>query len=162
MHKRKKEVSAMGKLLATLKRVRFVYRRSNNMTKTVVIAALLLSMAALLVLHGAITAAEKQLAEKRALAAQLEQERDKLNESIGSLGSAESVDQIAQDKLGLVDPDSIVITPNIIGSAIQTSLTANGWQTALIWILVAGAVLVVALPVMIFIMKRNTDQTGSC
>lgn len=152
----------MGKLLATLKRVRFVYRRSNNMTKTVVIAALLLSMAALLVLHGAITAAEKQLEEKRALAAQLEQERDKLNESIGSLGSAESVDQIAQDKLGLVDPDSIVITPNIIGSAIQTSLTANGWQTALIWILVAGAVLVVALPVMIFIMKRNTDQTGSC
>ena len=64
----------MGKLLAKLKRVRFVYRRSNNMTKTVVIAALLLSTAALLVLHGAITSAEAQLQARRELAAQLEQE----------------------------------------------------------------------------------------
>ena len=150
----------MRKLLARLRRVRFVYRRSNNMTKTVVIAALLLSMAALLVLHGAITAAEKQLEEKRALAAQLEQERDKLNESIGSLGSAESVDQIARDELGLVDPDSIVITPAIVGSAIQTTLTANGWQTALIWVLLGGAALAVGLPLAIRFMKRNTDQPG--
>ncbi len=152
----------MGKLLAKLKRVRFVYRRSNNMTKTVVIAALLFSMAALLVLSGAITAAEKQLQEKRELAALLEQERDKLSDSIGSLGSAESVDQIAQEELGLIDPDSIVITPAIIGSAIQTTLTANGWQTALVWILLVGAVLVVGLPFVMRFMKRNTDQTGDC
>ena len=150
----------MGKLLATLKRVRFVYRRSNNMTKTVVIAALLLSMAALLVLHGAITAAEKQLEEKRALAAILEQERDKLNSDIDSLGSADSVDQIAQDKLGLIDPDSIVITPSIIGSAIQTTLTANGWQTALIWTFLLCAVLLLGLPVAIRFLKSNTDQSG--
>lgn len=152
----------MGKLLAKLKRVRFVYRRSNNMTKTVVIAALLLSMAALLVLHGAITTAEKQLQEKRALAALLEQERDKLNNDIGALGSADSVDQIAQDKLGLIDPDSIVITPAIIGSAIQTTLTSNGWQTALVWVLFISALLIVGLPVAIHYIKRNTDQTGSC
>lgn len=150
----------MGKLLAKLKRVRFVYRRSNNMTKTVVIAALLLSMAALMVLHGAITTAEKQLQEKRELAAKLEQEKDKLNQDIGSLGSADSVDQIAQDKLGLIDPDSIVITPAIIGSAVQTTLTSAGWQTALIWILLAGAVVVVGLPLVIRYMKRNTDQAG--
>ena len=101
----------MGKLLATLKRVRFVYRRSNNMTKTVVIAALLLSMAALLVLHGAITAAEKQLAEKRALAAQLEQENSQLEQDIDSLGSLDSLQQIAKDELGLVDPDTVVLQP---------------------------------------------------
>ena len=151
----------MGKLLAKLKRIRFVYRRSNNMTKTVVIAALLLSTAALLVLHGAITAAETQLQEKRELAAILEQERDKLNDSIGSLGSAESVDQIARDELGLVDPDSIVITPAIIGSAIQTTLTANGWQTALIWVLVVMAAGMICVPIVIHFKKRNSDQPGN-
>ncbi len=151
----------MGKLLSKLKRIRFVYRRSNNMTKTVVMAALLLSMAALLVLHGAITAAETELQEKRALAAQLEQERDKLNDSIGSLGSADSVDQIARDELGLVDPDSIVITPAIIGNAIGTTLTANGWQTALIWALVVLAAAMVGVPAAIHFKKRNSDQPGS-
>ena len=151
----------MGKLLARLKRIRFVYRRSNNMTKTVVIAALLLSTAALLVLHGAITAAETQLQEKRELAAILEQERDKLNDSIDSLGSAESVDQIARDELGLVDPDSIVITPAIIGSAIQTTLTATGWQTALIWVLVVMAAAMICMPAAIHFKKRNSDQPGN-
>ena len=151
----------MGKLLAKLKRVRFVYRRSNNMTKTVVIAALLLSTAALLVLHGAITSAEAQLQARRELAAQLEQERDKLNDSIDSLGSAESVDQIARDELGLVDPNSIVITPAIIGTALQTSLTANGWQTALVWVLVVIAAAMVCLPAAIHLKKRNSDQPES-
>lgn len=151
----------MGKLLSKLKRIRFVYRRSNNMTKTVVIAALLLSTAALLVLHGAITAAENELLEKRQLAAQLEQERDKLNDSIDSLGSADSVGQISRDELGLVDPDSIVITPAIIGSAIQTTLTTNGWQTAVIWLLVVIAGLLICMPAAARFRKRNSDQSES-
>ena len=151
----------MGKLLTKLKRIRFVYRRSNNMTKTMVIAALLFSTAALLVLHGAITAAETQLQQKRELAAKLEQERDKLNDNIGSLGSAESVDQIAQDELGLMDPNSIVITPAIVGSAIQTSLTANGWQTALVWVLVIVATLIVCVPIAVRFRNGNSDQPES-
>lgn len=101
----------MRKLLAMLKRVRLVYRRSNNMTKTVVISAIALSMAALLMLQAAIIAAERRLEDQRDQAAQLEQEKDKLNGNIGSLGSADSVDQIAQDELGMVPTDSVVITP---------------------------------------------------
>jgi hypothetical protein len=131
------------------------------MTKTVVMAALLLSMAALLVLHGAITAAENELEEMRALAALLEQERDDLSDSIDSLGSADSVGQISRDELGLVDPDSIVITPAIIGSAIGTTLTTNGWQTALIWVLVVIAGLLICMPAAVRFRKRNSDQPGS-
>lgn len=101
----------MGKLLATLKRVRLVYRRSNNMTKTVVISAIVLSMAALLTLQVAINAAQRRYEEQKNQAAQLEQEKDKLNDNIGSLGSADSVDQIAKDELGMVPTDSVVITP---------------------------------------------------
>ena len=46
----------MGKLVDRLKRVRLVYRRSSSLTKTVVLSAIVLSMAALLTLTLAVRA----------------------------------------------------------------------------------------------------------
>ncbi len=101
----------MKRIMRMLKRVRLVYCKSNTLTKTVVMSAIVLSMAALLTLHLSITIAENRTAELTDQAAQLEQENDQLEENIDALGSADSVQQIAQDELGLVDPDTVVIDP---------------------------------------------------
>ena len=101
----------MRKLIALLSRVRLKYRRSSTMTKTVVMSAIVVCMLALLTLQIANTAKEKQLEAERQKAAQLEQENNKLGDNIDKQGSAEGVDQIAKDELGMVPTDVIVIVP---------------------------------------------------
>ena len=44
-------------------------------------------------------------------AAQLEQDVDTLNQQIDVAGSVDGVEQIAQDELGLVTPDTVLIQP---------------------------------------------------
>ena len=46
------------------------------------------------------------------IAAALEQENADLQEDIEALGSAQSVQEIAKESLGLVDPDTVIIKPN--------------------------------------------------
>lgn len=101
----------MKRLLSMLKRVRLVYRRSSNLTKVAVMAAIVLSTAALLTLHFTIQSTKAQTEANRDQAAQLEQDNARLEENIDSLGSADSVEQIAGDELGLVDPDTVIIVP---------------------------------------------------
>lgn len=101
----------MRKLIALLSRVRLKYRRSSTMTKTVVMSAIVVCMLALLTLQIANTAKEKKLEADRQKAAQLEQENNKLGDNIDKQGSAESVDQIAKDELGMVPTDVVVIVP---------------------------------------------------
>ena len=101
----------MRKLIALLSRVRLKYRSSSTITKTVVMSAIVVCMLALLTLQIANTAKEKRLEADRQRAAQLEQEQNKLNDNIDKLGSAESVDQIAKDELGMVPTDVVVIVP---------------------------------------------------
>ena len=101
----------MRKLIALLSRVRLKYRRSSTMTKAVVMSAIVVCMLALLTLQIANTAKEKKLEKKKKKAAQLEQENNKLGDNIDKQGSAESVDQIAKDELGMVPTDVVVIIP---------------------------------------------------
>lgn len=101
----------MKRIKRMLKRVRIVFCKSSTLTKTAVLSAVALSMAALLVLNLSISIAEKNTAELTDQAAQLEQENEQLEENIDSLGSADSVEKIAEDELGLVDPDTVVIDP---------------------------------------------------
>ena len=79
------------------KRIRLVYRRSSTTAKVIVLAAIILSTAALLTLRGAIQDAN---AEAQAL-------RDQASQ----LGSLNGIEQIAKDELGLVNPDTIIIEP---------------------------------------------------
>ena len=102
----------MGRILSVLKRVRLIYRRSSTLTKAALMAAIVLSTAALLTLHLSIRAAQAQTESNRQQAAQLEQENDRLEENIDNLGSADSIDQIAGDELGLVDKDTVIIVPS--------------------------------------------------
>ena len=94
-----------------LSQIKLVNKRSSRVTKIAVCAAVALSVVALLVLHSAALDAQAKADAWRERAQQLEQENDRLQAQIDNLGSAESVEQIAKDELGLVDPDTIVIQP---------------------------------------------------
>lgn len=102
----------MRKLRSFLRRVRIKYRRSSTLTKAVVISTIVVCMVALLVIGWRIDSAIADYEAKKDLAAQLEQENDKLGENIDNLGSADSIDQIAKDELGMVPGDAVVITPD--------------------------------------------------
>ena len=92
-------------------RIRLVYRRSSTLTKCVVLAAIVLSTVALLTLTAAIRDAQAAIEANRIEAAALEQQNTKLEEDIAGLGSLESDKALAEEKLGLVDPDTVVFTP---------------------------------------------------
>ncbi len=89
--------------------VRIVYRRSKPLVKVVVIAVIVLSMAALLTLRWSLSDIQAQIQDMRSQVSRLELENADLNEKIDELGSVQSVMDIAQEELGLVDPDTIVI-----------------------------------------------------
>ena len=91
--------------------VQVVYHRSKPLTKVVVIAAIVLSIAALVTLRWTQNEIAAETQDLRQEAAGLEQENADLQEKIDGLGSVQSVMDIAQEELGLVDPDTIIIQP---------------------------------------------------
>ena len=73
---------------------------------------ILFSMAALLALrwvHNGIREETRNLTDQ---AAAVQAENQDLTEKIDALGSVQSVKDIAQEELDLVDPDTVVIHPN--------------------------------------------------
>lgn len=94
-----------------LSRIRLVYRRSSLLLKCVVLAMIVLSVAALSALGAAIHNTRAQTEALRAQAAYLEQENQRMQASIAELGTVQSVKRIAAEKLGLVDPDTIIFNP---------------------------------------------------
>ena len=101
----------MKKLIRFLSRIRIKFRRSSSLTKTVVISACVLSLVALLTLHLTIRSTQKRAEELAKEAAQLEQENKELGDKIDSIGSAEGVENIAQDE-GMVGENDVIIVPN--------------------------------------------------
>lgn len=95
-----------------LSNIRLVYRRSSPLVKSVVLATLVLSILALIVLRISIQANQGQQADLEQQAALLEQENRALTKQIAELGTVESVKRIATLQLGLVDPDSQFFTPS--------------------------------------------------
>lgn len=105
------EVRPMAAIKNFFSRIQIDFRHSRPLTKIVVIAAIVLSTAALLTLRLAQNHIEAETEAMLAEAARLEQENDELTEKIGELGSVQSVEDIAQEELGLVNPDTIIIKP---------------------------------------------------
>lgn len=91
--------------------IKLVYRRSSNWTKVVVIAALVLSTVALLTLCMSTLdlRAKTQSLHYRAMV--LEEANRDLEADIQALGSVQSMAEIAQSELDLVDPDTVLIQP---------------------------------------------------
>ena len=101
----------MARLRQLLSSIRLVYRKTSTPTKIVVSTALVLSMAALLMLHGAIDATQKDTEELRQQAIALEQEQHQLEQYEKEKGTIQEVIRIAMERLGLVEPDSVIIQP---------------------------------------------------
>ncbi len=94
------------------RRIRLIYRRSSTLVKCVVLAAIVLSTAALLILRTSIQTAQDRQQILQQQAAQLEQDNRRLTQYIAELGTVQSVKRIATQELGLVDPDSQFFTPD--------------------------------------------------
>lgn len=85
--------------------------RSSRLTKLAVCAAVVLAVAAILVLHSATQDARAEAEAWRAEAQKQEQEKSNLEKLFGNLGTLEGIKDIAENLLGLTDPDTIIIQP---------------------------------------------------
>ena len=99
----------MERIAEFLSRIKIEYRRSRPLTKMVAVAAIALSMVALLTLSWAKYDVQKQTQEMMGEAARLELENAQLEQKIDALGSVQSAEQIAQEELGMVSPDTVLI-----------------------------------------------------
>ena len=98
----------MKKLLPNIK---LVFRRSRTLTKLAILAVVVLSTLTLLVLGSAIVKERSRIADSRDEAIALEQDNQRWQRYIDELGTVRGILRIAREKLGLVDPDSLVIQP---------------------------------------------------
>jgi cell division protein FtsB len=107
----KMEAPIMANRINPFSRIRLVYRRSSTLLKCAVLAAIILSTAALLTLRFSIQRNQQQLEQLRTQAARLEQENQDLVRYTDEIGTVQSIQRIAQEELGLVDPDAIIFHP---------------------------------------------------
>ena len=86
-------------------------RRSSTLTKVIVPIAVVLCIAALIMLQTAIVSTQDAAEELRQEAIGLEQEQSRLELYIQELGTVRGIIRLAQEKLGLIEPDSVIIQP---------------------------------------------------
>lgn len=79
--------------------------------KAALVALIVLSMGALLALQWVHSGIRAETQRKREQAAAMEGANADLQEKIDSIGSVQSIRQIARDELGLADPDTVLIHP---------------------------------------------------
>lgn len=101
----------MKKLKRFLKSTKVVYRKSTALTKIVVAAAVALSIAALLTLRIATDNTRSHTEQLRQEAISAEQEQRRLEEYLSQRGTVQEILRIAQERLGLAEPDSVIIQP---------------------------------------------------
>ena len=92
-----------------LSRFQLQYRRTPTLHKVVVAAAIVLSSVTLVSLRLTHWEAEAKAADLRQQIVTREQQNEELRQEIDELGTTDSVRRIAQEELGLVDPDTIII-----------------------------------------------------
>ena len=101
----------MANIIEYLKRIKPVCHRSSNRMKIFVIVVIILGIAGLFLIRGAladVNAANRDLANQAVL---LEQENEELKGKISIQGTKEAVIQIARELLGLVTPDTVIVQP---------------------------------------------------
>lgn len=92
-------------------KIKLVYRKSRTATKIVVIAAIVLSILALTALTVTIHLTRAETENLRQEAIGLERENSRLERYIEQYGTIEGIIRIAQEELGLIEPESIIIQP---------------------------------------------------
>ena len=101
----------MKKQANPLSKIKLVYRPGKTLIKVALLGVIVLSTAALVTIHTAIARSEAKEEAMRTQAAALEQQNEELEQDINALGSKDSILDIAEEELGLVDPDTVVYVP---------------------------------------------------
>ena len=101
----------MKKRVNPLSKIKLVYRPGKTLTKIALLGVIAASTVALVTIHAAINRGEAKLNAGSAQAAAQEQENRELEQNIDALGSKGSILDIAEEELGLVDPDTVVYVP---------------------------------------------------
>ena len=101
----------MQKIMKSLRRVKLVVRKSRPVTKVVALCAVVLSTVALLTLQNAILTSRERTDALAQQAGKLEQQNEDLEQRIDGLDTEEGIRDIAEEELGLVDPDTVIIVP---------------------------------------------------
>lgn len=97
--------------MAGKNRIKWTFKRTNPVTKAAILAAVVLSLAALLALYGAVDRLQADCEARRDAAMELESDNAQLKGDIAALGTLDSALRIAMEELGLVFPDSVIFTP---------------------------------------------------
>ena len=101
----------MERLKQFVSRIRLVYRPSSLLLKCIVAAMLVIATVALLALQGGILDLRQSTDAMRKEAAALESQNQQLQEDMGLQNTVAGILKIAKEKLGLVDPDSVIFDP---------------------------------------------------
>lgn len=94
-----------------LKNAKLVTRPSPPALKIALVVLILLSMAALLALRLVHNGIQEEIQNLKDKAADYEHANSVMDERMEDPDSVENIADIAKEKLGLVDPDAIVIDP---------------------------------------------------
>ena len=97
----------MANFKKMISKVQFVRRRSGKGTIIVIIIAIVLSMGALMALHLSMNDLKNRTEDLRNKAVHLIAENEKLDENIAQVDSIQGIVQVAEDELGLVQPDAV-------------------------------------------------------
>ena len=93
------------------KNVKVEVRPASNILKIILIVLILFSIVALAALRWVHNGILTQIDELKDEAAGLEHANEVLEQKTEDLGNVQSIQDIAQEELGLVDPDTILIDP---------------------------------------------------
>ena len=101
----------MEKIKKSLKNVKLEIRPSPVALKALLIVLILFSTAALAALRWVHNGIQAQTENLRTEAAAVEYANSVLEQKKADLGSVQSIQDIAKEELGLVNPDTVVIDP---------------------------------------------------
>ena len=93
------------------KQVKVEVRPASNILKIILTVLILFSIVALIALRWVHNGILAQIDELKDEASGLEHANDVLEQKTDELGSVQSIQDIAKEELGLVDPDTILIDP---------------------------------------------------
>lgn len=93
------------------KHVKVEIRPASNILKVILILLILTSIVALVALRWVHTGILTEIADLKKEASGLQYANEELERKTGELGSIQSIQDIAEEELGLVDPDTVLIDP---------------------------------------------------
>ena len=94
-----------------LRNIQITFQKSSPLVKVVVICAILLFSGAMITMRISQRDIEKQTAQMEREAALLIEENEELAEKIDDVGSVQSIQDIAQEELDMVYPDTVFLEP---------------------------------------------------